>query len=235
MTAPTATTFTLGSTGPYANAVWTLDTNQNTSTSRFYEKNGDTAGTKGIEISLVSGITRFYVNTGNNSTNPFYVSVNDPFAINNQDVAIVDTDTVYFADNYGTQLGTLTITSSLLWTQSGSGTLATITWTPSFVDQGNNYITATITGTPLSAFGTGFSAVNIGLIKDTNNVQTSVSTIVEFPDNTSVNSQYRTFFYTPGSTYFFANQNVWGIYGPAFQGIAAASTTTRKKVHSNFW
>lgn len=117
----------------------------------------------------------------------------------------------------------------------GQGSLATLTWTPSFVDQGNNIIKAFITGTPLSAFGTGFSAVDIGLIKDTNGVQTTVSTIVEFPDNTSVNSQYRTFTYTPGSTYFFANANVYGIYGPAFAGIGAVSTTTRKKVHSNFW
>jgi len=125
MTAPSATSFTFNSTGPYANAVWTLDTSQNTTNSRFYEKNGDPNGTKGIEIRLVSGTTRLYVNTGSNTSEPFYVSVNDPFAINNQDVAIANTNTVYFADNYNTTLGTLTITSNHLWTSGPTVTSIT--------------------------------------------------------------------------------------------------------------
>jgi len=121
---------------------------------------------------------------------------------------------------------------------SGMGTLHSVTWTASFVNIGGNQIEATITGTPLSAFGAGFSAVDIYLMKETNNAQTTVSTVVEFPDNTTVNSQYRTFYYTAGSTYFFANANVYGIYGPSFTASGytpPAPPSIAKNVHSNFW
>jgi len=119
------------------------------------------------------------------------------------------------------------------WSTSGAGTLATITWTPSFVDQGVGYIKATITGTPSSSFPL-TAQKDFKLYKLTNGVQTQVSTTVQFLNNTTTMTQFRTFFYAVGSTYYYRHADNGQLMGPMYPP-PDIPPSTRKKVHSNFW
>jgi len=120
------------------------------------------------------------------------------------------------------------------WIGSGMGSLATVTWTPSFVLSGG-YITATITGTPASAFGTGFVAANFKLYKSSGiSNETQVSTTVEFLANTTTTSQIRTFFRDSGYIYYYRNAGTGQFLAP-YINMTGGTTSTRKKVHSNFW
>ena len=118
---------------------------------------------------------------------------------------------------------------------SGGGTLATITWTPSFAKQSalSMIITATITGTPSSSFPL-TAQKDFKLYKLTNGVQTQVSTTVQFLNNTSTMTQFRTFTYAVGSTYYYRHADNGQLMGPMYPP-PDIPPSTRKKVHSNFW
>ena len=128
------------------------------------------------------------------------------------------------------------VTADHLWTSgSGSGTLATTTWTPSFAKQSalSMIITATITGTPSSSFPL-TAQKDFKLYKLTNGVQTQVSTTVQFLNNTSTMTQFRTFTYAVGSTYYYRHADNGQLMGPMYPP-PDIPPSTRKKVHSNFW
>ena len=145
-------------------------------------------------------------------------------------ITVSEGDTVSLKISAGSSIGNFTVPTFTAASTTSTESVNVVTWTPSFVDNGTGYITATITGTPASAFGTGFVAANFKLYKSSGiSNQTQVSTTVEFLANTTITSQFRTFFRDSGYVYYYRNAATGQLLAPYI------TMTGGRRSNSNFW